>query len=87
MFNDIYEYVTIKISNKFTKCREQISLVNKVINVDEVDCQKFENCEKCIGSKETLRCNKCRIGYILNNDFFCIKSKCDIGENSLGLNS
>ena len=81
MFNDIYEDVIIKISNKFTKCREQISLANKVINVDEVDCQKFENCETCIGSKETLRCNKCRLGYILNDDYFCIKSRCDIGEN------
>ena len=81
MFNDIYEDVIIKISNKFTKCREQISLANKVINIDDVECQKFEECEKCIGSKETLRCNKCRMGYILNNDYFCIKSKCDIGDN------
>ena len=80
MFNDIYEDVIIKISNKFTKCREQISKANKVVNIDEEECQKFENCEECIGSKETLRCSKCRIGYILNDDNFCIKSKCNIGE-------
>ena len=80
MFFDIYEDVIIKISNKFTKCREQISLVNKVINIDEIECQKFENCEKCVGSKETLKCSQCKIGYILNEGNFCIKSRCNIGK-------
>ena len=81
MFHDISEDVIIKISNKFTKCREQIPIVNKVINVDEIECQKFENCEKCIGSKKTLKCSKCKIGYKLNLYNICFKPKCILGEN------
>ena len=57
-----------------------ISLGNKVINIDDIECQKFDKCEKCIGSKETLKCNKCKIGYILNENNLCIKAKCNIGE-------
>ena len=86
MIHDISEDVIIKISNKFTKCREQISLANKVINVDEIDCQKFENCEKCVGSKESLKCNKCKSGYLLNEDNYCIKPKCIVGEKEKCLN-
>ena len=86
MFIGLDEIIIIKISNKFTKCREEISLANKVINIDEIECQKYENCEQCMGSKETLRCSKCKIGYILNDDYFCDKSRCDIGENEKCLN-
>ena len=81
MFHDISQDVIIKISNKFTKCREQIPIVNKVINVDEIECQKFENCEKCVGTKKTLKCGKCKIGYKLNLYNICFKPKCNLGEN------
>ena len=80
MFHDISDDVIIKISNKFTKCKEQIPFVNKVINIDEIECQKFENCEKCNGSKESLKCSKCIAGYKLNKDNICIKQKCHVGE-------
>ena len=80
MFHTLTEDVIIKISNKFTKCREEISIANRVINIDEIECQKKENCEKCDGSKETLKCSKCRIGYILDKDNLCIKPECEIGE-------
>ena len=80
MFHDLQTNCTIKISNKFTKCREQISFDNKIINVDDLNCNKFENCEKCGGSKETLICIKCKTNYeLINNQ--CIKSKCNLGEN------
>ena len=80
MFHLFSEDVIIKISNKFTKCREQISIANKVINIDEIECQRFENCEKCDGSKETLKCSKCKSGYTLNKDKICIQQKCNVGE-------
>ena len=80
MIHDISEDVIIKISNKFTKCREQISIANRVINTDEIECKRFENCETCNGSKETLKCSKCIIGYKLNKDSICIKQKCNAGE-------
>ena len=80
MFHDISEDVIIKISNKFTKCREQISIENKVINIDEIECQKFENCAKCVGSKETLKCSVCKLGFKLNEDNFCIKPTCNVGK-------
>ena len=66
--------------NKFTKCREQISIENKVINIDEIECQKFENCAKCVGSKETLKCSICKLGFKLNEDNFCIKPTCNVGK-------
>ena len=79
MFHDLPINCTIKISNEFTKCREQIRYENKIINVDDLACANFENCEKCGGSKETLFCLKCKIGYqFINNK--CIKPKCDLGE-------
>jgi surface protein len=68
MFHDLQTNCTIKISNKFTKCREQISFDNKIINVDDLNCNKFENCEKCGGSKETLICIKCKTNYELINN-------------------
>lgn len=40
MFQDIDSDVIIKISNKFKKCREEIPFYNKVINIDEIECQK-----------------------------------------------
>ena len=81
MFHDIHNDTIIKISNKFTKCKEQISFENKVINVDEIECiKRFENCEECNGSKETLKCSKCKIGFKLNNDKICVNQKCNVGE-------
>lgn len=80
MFHDIQRNYTIKISNKFTKCREQIPYENIIINVDDLACNRLDNCEKCSGSNDTLQCIKCKIGYqIINNK--CIKPKCDLGEN------
>jgi hypothetical protein len=35
MLHELHDNVTIKISNKFTKCRDQISYYSKVINVDD----------------------------------------------------
>ena len=68
----------VKISNKFTKCREFIPLENKIINIDEIACQNFEHCKECIGSKETLSCSVCEIGYELK-DNICVQSKCNVG--------
>jgi surface protein len=80
MFHDFQRNCTIKISNKFTKCREQIPYENLIINVDDLACNRFDNCEKCSGSKDTLQCIKCKIGYqIINN--ICIKPICNLGEN------
>ena len=76
----LYDTYTIKISNKFTKCKEFIPFNNKVINIDDLACTKFENCKKCIGSAETLSCIQCNIGYYLLGDK-CIKPKCILGEN------
>ena len=81
MFQNLHKDTIIIISNKFTKCKEQFSFENKVINIDEIECQKqFENCEECKGTKESLICNKCKLGYKLNKDDYCIKEKCDVGE-------
>ena len=81
MFHNLHNDAIIKISNKFTKCKEQISFENKIINVDEIECKKkFENCKECNGSKETLKCSKCQIGYSLNNDNICVEQKCITGE-------
>ena len=43
MFNNIERNCIIKISNKFTKCREQIPYDVKVINVDENNCKNYDN--------------------------------------------
>ena len=78
MFHDLSPNCIIKISNQFTKCRELIPFDNKIINIDDITCKKFNNCEK--GSKETLFCYKCKIGYqLIDNN--CIKQKCELGEN------
>ena len=63
IFHIIYDSYTIKISNKFTKCKEFIPINNRVINIDDLACNKFENCKKCGGSVETLHCIQCNIGY------------------------
>ena len=52
----------------------------KVINIDEIECQKYEHCEKCKGSHETLKYSKCKIGYKLNANKIGIKQKCNIEE-------
>ena len=80
MFHDIPINCTIKISNKFTKCKEQIPYYNKIINIDDIACSNFANCEKCSGSKESLKCIKCKNGYQLADDK-CITQKCEFGEN------
>lgn len=80
MFNVISNNINIKISNKFTRCKEQIPYENKIINVDEIACQNKFKCKKCNGSKESLYCTKCELGYELR-DGICSKSKCEIGEN------
>ena len=78
MFHDLSPNCLIKIINQFTKCRELIPFDNKIINIDDITCKKFNNCEK--GSKETLFCYKCKIGYqLIDNN--CIKQKCELGEN------
>ena len=80
MFHDIPINCTIKISNKFIKCKEQIPYYNKIINIDDIACSNFNNCEKWDGSKESLKCIKCKNGYQLRNDK-CIIQKCEFGEN------
>ena len=81
LIHEICEDTIIKISNKFTKCREFIPLGNPIINIDDIICkQKFGNCEKCNGSQETLYCSKCKIGFKLYNNS-CIKQICIIGDN------
>ena len=80
MFHDFPKNCTIIISNKFTKCRNQIPYENKIINIDDISCKNFENCEKCSGSKETLFCIKCSKGYqLLDNK--CIVPNCELGDN------
>ena len=81
MFYEFPIYTIIKISNKFTKCREFIPYINKVINIDEISCKNFEHCKECIGSKDTLSCSLCEIGYELK-DNICIQSKCIVGEEN-----
>ena len=56
LFNSYQKNLVIKISNKFTNCREFIPIELKVINVDEILCKNIEHCEECIGSKENLSC-------------------------------
>lgn len=41
MFEEFPTYTKVKISNKFTKCREFIPLENKIINIDEHILSKF----------------------------------------------
>ena len=79
IFIILYDTYTIKISNKFTKCKEFIPFNNKVINIDDLACNEIDNCEKCAGSVETLHCIKCNIGYLLLGDK-CVKPKCILGE-------
>ena len=80
IFHIIYDSYTIKISNKFTKCKEFIPINNRVINIDDIACNKFDNCKKCDGSVETLHCIECNIGFqLLDNK--CIKPKCILGKN------
>ena len=74
------EINSIKISNKFTKCREQIPYDVKIINIDEIACNNLDNCEKCSGSKETLLCIKCKKGYQLINNK-CIIPNCTLGND------
>ena len=71
---------TIKISNKFTKCREQIRFDNNIINIDELACNNINNCKSCIGSHETLTCSECNLGYELKNGK-CVFPICTLGEN------
>ena len=71
---------SIKISNKFIKCREQIPYDVKIINIDDIACNNLDNCEKCNGSKETLLCIKCKKGYQLINNK-CILPNCTIGDD------
>ena len=80
MLNVISKNINIKISNKFTRCKEQIPYENTIINVDEIVCGNKFKCKQCSGSKESLYCIKCEIGYELK-DGVCIKSTCDTGEN------
>ena len=80
MIHEIPPNCTIKISNQFTKCREEIPYSNRLINIDDINCNNFENCEKCDGSKNTLKCIKCKIGYELI-DNRCYIPKCELGKN------
>ena len=74
MILEIHEDVIIKISNKFTKCLEQLPYFNKIINIDEELCHNnFKDCIKCIGSQETLRCGECREGFRLMKNGQCKK--------------
>ena len=74
MLHELHNEVLIKISNKFTKCREQIPYFNRVINIDNEACHHyFRNCKKCSGSHETLRCNECMEGYRLMKNGHCRK--------------
>ena len=74
MLHELHNEVLIKISNKFTKCREQIPYFNRVINIDDEACHHyFRNCKKCSGSHETLRCNECMEGYRLMKNGHCRK--------------
>ena len=41
---------------------------------------KNDNCEKYVGSKEILECDKCKIGDILNEDNFFVKQNYKVGE-------
>lgn len=80
IFHIIYDTYTIKISNKFTTCKEFIPINNRVINIDDLACNKIDNCKKCGGSVETLHCIQCNVGFQLI-DNKCLKPKCILGEN------
>ena len=80
MFSYFSKNCTIKISNKFTKCKEQIRYDSKVINIDELACNNIANCKSCIGSHETLKCSICNLGYELKNGQ-CIEPTCTLGQN------
>jgi len=80
LFDGYQKNLVIKISNKFTNCREFIPIDLKVINVDEILCKNFEHCKECIGSKENLSCAVCELGYDLKENK-CILPNCIIGEN------
>ena len=80
IFHIIFDTYTIKISNKFSKCKKFLPINNRVINIDDLACNKFDNCKKCEGSVETLHCIQCNIGYELI-DNKCIKPKCILGED------
>lgn len=80
MFSYFSRNCTIKISNKFTKCKEQIRFDNTIINIDELSCHEIANCKSCIGSHETLKCNECNLGYELKNGQ-CIGAICSLGQN------
>ena len=80
MFHDFPINCTIKISNEFIKCKEQIAYENKIINADNLVCNNFDNWEKCWGSKKTLFYIKCKAGYQLKN-YECVKAKWDLGDN------
>jgi len=54
LFKSYQKNVVIKISNKFTNCREFIPIDLKVINVDEILSKNIKLCKECIGSKENL---------------------------------
>lgn len=78
---DVYnKNLIIKLSNKFTNCREFIPIEFKIINIDELNCKSIENCERCIGSKEALSCSVCKKGYDLVENK-CILPNCILGEN------
>ena len=80
MFHDFSRNCTIKISNRFSKFKEQIRFDNQIINIDELSCNYFENCKQWNGSQETLYCKKCKIGYEIKNGK-CFEPKCILGEN------
>ena len=74
MLHELHDDVTIIISNKLTKCREQIPYFNKIINIDEEACPRlFKNCKNCVGSHEKLRCGECDERYKLMKNGFCKK--------------
>ena len=80
LFDSYQKNLVIKISNKFTNCREFIPIELKVINVDEILCKNIEHCKECIGSKKNLSCAVCELGYYLKENK-CILPNCIIGEN------
>ena len=80
MFSYFSRSCTIKISNKFTKCREQIRFDNNIINIDDLACNNIANCKSCGGSHETLSCVECKTGYQLKNGL-CTTPTCSLGAN------
>ena len=80
MFSEFSRETTVIISNNFKNCIDRIPFENKIINIDDILCKNFKHCIECNGSKETLSCIKCEIGFELKNNI-CIESKCEIGQN------